>query len=412
MASIDPLWLNLAVALGIGLLVGAERERRKGKGPSRAPAGIRTFAVVALLGAVGMTLGGALVVAALALGLAALLGIAYWRNVERDPGLTTETAVMLTLVLGALATEEPSLAAGLAVALAVLLASRERLHRFVRSVLTERELHDFLVLAAATLVVLPLVPNAYMGPYAAINPHLIWVIVILVMAIGAGGHVALRVLGTRIGLPVAGFVSGFISSTATIAAMGARGVRAPALLRPAVAGAVLSTVATVVLMTVLLAATSRATLAALAVPLACAGAAAVAYAALFMLKSLREPGAQPVDEGRAFGLGAAVVLALTMAGVLIVAAALQSRYGDAGLVLAAGAAGLADVHTAVISTVSLVASGKLDAPAAVMPILTALSTNTISKVVVAVVSGGPRYAAQVVPGLVLVAGAAWLGWLL
>lgn len=412
MPPIDSLWINLAAALGIGLLVGAERERRKGEGPSREPAGIRTFTVASLLGAVSMILGGGLIVAAAALGVAILLGVAYWRVADQDPGLTTETAVILTLVLGALAIVEPGLAAGLAVALAALLASRERLHRFVRGMLTERELHDFMVLAAATLVVLPLMPDRYGGPFDAINLRTIWMIVILVMAIGGAGHIALRLLGTRLGLPVAGFVSGFVSSTATVAAMGEQASRAPALLRPAIAGAVMSSVATVVLMTVLLAAMSPAALYALAMPLACAGAAAVAYGALFMFRSLREQHALPAAEQPAFSLRTALALAATITAVLIAVAALKSWYGDAGLIAAAGVAGFADVHAALVSITSLVVSGKLDPGAAAIPILAALSTNTISKLIVALVSGGRRYAMELAPGLLSLAGGAWLGWLL
>lgn len=412
MPSLDSVWINMAVALGIGLLVGAERERRKREGPRREPAGVRTFAVAALLGAVGMALGGALVTAALALGVAILLGAAYWRNADEDPGLTTETAVLLTLALGALAMPEPALAAGLAVALAVLLASRAHLHRFVRSVLSEREMNDFLVLAAATLVVLPLVPNRYIGPFGAINPHVIWLIVVLVMAIGAAGHVALRSLGARVGLPVAGFVGGFVSSTATVAAMGERCARTPSLLRPAIAAAVMSSVATVVLMTIILVAMSPSTLLAMALPLACSGAAALAYGALFMVRSLRETNLPQADERGAFSIKAAVAFAATLAVVLVCVAALKSWYGDAGLIAAAGIAGFADAHAALVSTVSLVASGKLEAAAAVIPILAALSTNTVSKLVVALVTGGPRYALELAPGLLSLAGGAWLGWLL
>jgi K+ potassium transporter integral membrane domain/Domain of unknown function (DUF4010) len=101
--------------------------------------------------------------------------------------------------------------------------------------------------------ILPLVPDRPMGPYGALNPHSIWVIVILIMAISAAGYVAVRLLGTRFGLPVAGLASGFISSTATIAAMGARAAKANEVLASAVAGAVLSTIATIVQLALVLA---------------------------------------------------------------------------------------------------------------------------------------------------------------
>ena len=404
------IWLDLATALGIGLLIGAERERHKGRGPSRSPAGIRTFAVVSLLGAASMLVGGEMLVAASLLATAMLFGVAYWRSVDDDPGLTTETAVLLTLVLGALATRSPGLAAGLAVAVAVLLTSREWLHRFVRSVLTEGELDDLIVLAAATLVVLPLIPDRYAGPFDAINPRTIWIIVILVMAIGATGHVALRALGPRLGLPLVGLASGFVSSIATIAAMGGRVKSDPGQLRPAVTGAVLSTAATIVQMAVLLAATSPPTLAALALPLALAGAAAVASGAYFTRSALREPSLPADKPGRAFSVATALLLAATFAAVLVAAAACNAWFGAAGLIAAAGIAGFADTHSAAVSIASLVAAQRLDAGAAAAPILIALTTNTVSKAVIAVTSGGRSFALRVVPGLVLVVGAAWIGW--
>ena len=151
---------------------------------------------------------------------------------EDDPGLTTEIALIVTTLLGGLSIQKPALAAGLAVTVAGLLAARSRLHHFVRSVITEDELKDALILAGATLVVLPLAPDRPMGPYGALNPHSIWILVILVMAISAAGYVAVRMLGARVGLPIAGLASGFISSTATIGAMAARAAKPRMLLRP------------------------------------------------------------------------------------------------------------------------------------------------------------------------------------
>src|SRR5262249_8019844 len=142
-----PVILNFAVALGIGLLIGAERERRKGEGPSRAPAGIRTFTVASLAGAVSVQVGGELMLAVTTVGVLALTGIAYWRGSQQDPGLTTEIALVLTVLLGGLSIRQPALTAGIAVAVAILLAARDPLHHFVRTVLTEQEVRDALLFA-------------------------------------------------------------------------------------------------------------------------------------------------------------------------------------------------------------------------------------------------------------------------
>ena len=400
--------LNLAVALGIGLLIGAERERRKGEGPARAAAGIRTFAVVSLAGATSVIAGGALVLAVTIAGVAALTAIAYFRSHDEDPGLTTEIAVVLTALLGGLSMQQPALAAGIAVALAVLLAARAPLHHFVRSVLTEAEVRDALIFAGATLVVLPLLPNQSMGPYGALNPRSIWIVVILVMAISAAGYILIRLLGARFGLPIAGFASGFISSTATIGAMGTRVRKSPGIITAAVAGAALSTVATIVLMSLVLAATSIATLRALSIPLICAGIAATAYGAGFTIRTLREKDI-PDQSGQAFSLPVALIFALTLSAVLIVSAALRDWFGETGMIVAAAAAGFVDTHSAAIAVASLVAAGKMTAADAVFPVLAALTTNTMSKMVFAWSSGSQSFALRLIPGLILVAGAAWAG---
>lgn len=409
MTIIDPVILNLAVALGIGLLIGAERERRKGFGPSRSPAGIRTFAVTSLAGAISFLVGGQMLVAIATAGTIVLTAVAYLRGHEDDPGITTEIALTATVLLGGLAMQRPALAGGIGVIVAVLLAAKSGLHRFVGNILTEAELQDALIFAAATLVVLPLVPDRPIGPYGALNPHSIWIIVILIMAISAAGYVAVRVMGTRFGLPIAGLASGFISSTATIAAMGARVAKMREVIGAAVAGAVLSTIATIIQMALVLATTSMATLAALAVPLLCAGVAAAAYGTAFTVLALRQSTETGTQSGRAFSLSTAFMFALTLSIILVACAALQDQFGEKGVIFAAAIAGFADTHSAAISVASLVASGKLTASDALMPILAGLSTNTISKIVLAATSGGLSFAVRVIPGLVLVALAAWVG---
>jgi uncharacterized membrane protein (DUF4010 family) len=412
MSDLQSILLNLAAALGIGLLIGAERERRKGAGPARSPAGIRTFAVASLTGATSTMVGGPVMLAVVVAGVAALSAIAYLRSRDDDPGLTSEIALILTALLGGLAMQQPALAAGMAVGLAALLAARTPLHHFVRSVLTENEVKDALIFAGATLVVLPLLPNQPLGPFEALNPRSIWIVVILVMAISAAGYILVRLLGARFGLPIAGLASGFISSAATIGAMGARVRKSPDVISAAVAGAALSTVATVVQMCLVLAATSISTLRTLAVPMICAGIAAVAYGAAFTVRALRETDAAESQPGHAFSLPVALGFALTLSAVLIASAALREWFGATGAIVAAAAAGFVDTHSAAIAIAALVASGKMTAGDAVFPILAAFTTNTVSKIIFAWSSGSRIYALRLIPGLLLVAGAAWAGALL
>lgn len=409
---LESIVARIAVALGIGLLIGLERERRKGTGLGRGTAGLRTFAASSLAGAIGFVMGGVYLLGVVIAGVILLSAVAYWRSRSKDPGLTSEVALVFTTLLGGLAMEQPALAAGVAVTLAVLLAARTPMHNFVRAVLSEEEVRDGLIFASATLVVLPLLPDAAVGPYGVLNPRTVWTIVILVMLIGAVGHVAVRLLGAKAGLPIAGLASGFVSSIATIAAMGAQGRKAPPLLGAATAGAVLSTVATIAQLFALLAATSLPVVQAMFVSLLCAGTAAALYGAIFTVLAAREKAPAELKPGRAFSLHAAVSLAVAISAVLVASAALRETFGDAGVVIGAAAAGFADTHSPAIAVAALVASGKISAQDAVVPILAAASTNTLSKIAVSFMSGGPGFAVRVVPGLLMVAAAAWGGlWL-
>lgn len=409
---VDPVVLDLGVAVGIGLLIGTERERRKGEGPTRSPAGIRTFTVASLAGAISVVVGGEVLLAITTAGIIALTTAAYWRVHGDDPGLTSEIALIATTLLGGLSMQQPALAAGVAVVIAALLLARTRLHHFVATVLTEGELRDALIIAAATLVVLPMIPDRPMGPFSALNPRSIWILAILVMAIGGAGHVAVRVLGARVGLPLSGLASGFVSSAATIGAMGTRAAQTQDLLAPAIAGAVMSSVATIVQLSLVLAATSVETLRAMAFALMFGGLAAAVYGATFSLHAMRQRSDEQPHAGRAFSIGWALGFAAMLSGILVISAALREWFGETGIIIAAGLAGFVDTHSAAIAVASLVGSGKMSGAEAIVPILTALSTNTITKMVLAASSDGRSFAVRVIPGLIVVILAAWIGGLI
>lgn len=402
-------WLNLAVAIGVGLLVGAERERRKGSGADRSPEGIRTFTIASMLGAISAIFNLWLLIASVVCVTLFTVATRYHQRSE-DPGITTEIALILTVILGGLSMRAPALTAGIAVAVAILLAAKEPMHGFIRTMVTKDELNDFLILAAATLIILPLVPNEFIGPYDAVNPRNIWMIVILVMAINVLGHLVLRWLGTRIGLPLVGLISGFISSIATIAALGARAKETPSLIGEAVAGATLSSLATVLQLAILLAAVHPPALHALALPLVFGGASIVLYGLVLALRSFQKHQAETTKITKTFNVKSAFILAAVITVVLIVSSALKEQFGQMGLVVALGIAGLADVHAPTIAVASQAAAGKLAVEAAVMPILVAFSTNTMAKALVAATSRCAAYAKPLIIGLALQVMAMWLGW--
>jgi uncharacterized membrane protein (DUF4010 family) len=409
MSFVHPLVVGFLVALGVGLLVGIDRERRKSDGATRHPAGLRTFTLGSLLGATAMAVGNEILLAAATLGMVAFAGLSYWRARDGDPGLTTETALVLTTLLGGLAIPHPEFAAGLGVVVAVLLAARSPLHRFVRSVLTDDELRDLLIFAAAALVVLPLLPDKPIGPYGALNLRTVWTIVILVMGVSALGYIAVRLVGPRYGLPLSGLASGFVSSSATIAAMGTRVKEEPELMKPAVAGAMLSSVATVVQLAILIAATNMPTLQALWLPLVFSGVAAVLYGGAFTLWALSQSTQKHEVQGNAFNLTTALAFAAILAVVLVAAAAAQDWFGEAGVLVAASVAGFADTHSAAVSIASLVTDNRIKPPQTIIPVLAAFTTNTVTKMTFAVTAGGRTFALYVMPGLLLMLLAAWAG---
>jgi uncharacterized membrane protein (DUF4010 family) len=227
------------------------------------------------------------------------------------------------------------------------------------------------------------------------------------MTVSAAGYIAIRLMGPRFGLPLAGLASGFVSSAATIAAMGSRARQEPGLARAAIAGAVLSTVATIVQLAILIAATSRETFLALALPLVASGTVALLYGFLFTVRTLRSKAPPTTARGHPFSLKTAVIFAAAIAVMLFVSAALNARMSKTGVVVAVTATGFADTHSPAVSIASLVSIGTLDVRHAVFAILGALTTNTFTKILLAFTSGGRRFGIQVVPGLLLVISSAW-----
>ena len=341
-----------------------------------------------------------------------IVGLSYWRTRDDgDPGITTEIALVLTVPVGALAMRDPAAAGAASVMVALLLAARKGFHHFVSSMLSEEEVHAALILAAAVVVVMPLLPDRPFGPFDALNPRSIWRLVVLVLAIGATGHIAVRVAGPRFlrAAPTPAFTAKFVSSSATIGAMGSRAAKSPKVLGAATAGAILSTVATVIQMAAVVGATSAPTLEAMTWSLVVAGVAAAGYGAVFTIRALRQAPERSEQSDRAFSLSSALIFAATLSAVLLGSAALREWFGEAGAIAAAGLAGFVDTHATAISIAALVAAGKMTPADAVFPILVGMSTNTVTKIVVASTAGGRSFAIRVIPGLILVIAAAWAG---
>ena len=400
---------SLALALGLGLLIGVDRERRKGSGPMRQFAGIRTFSLVALAGAVAQSLNQTWITLVAAVLVATLAVISHMKDRSKDPGVTTEMALFVTFLLGVLAVEHQAVAAAGGVVVAGLLAARVPLQHFSTRILSEQELRDALVLAGAALIILPLAPNQQLAWLGGVNPRTVWLLVLLIMGVQAAGHVALRLFGARLGLPLSGLVAGFVSSTATIAAMGARARKHPEMRMACVAGAWFSTVSTALQVGLIALVLQPAALRSLGPALGFALATALALGLLALWRSDLLPDDGQV-KGRAFSLAQSIGLALLLSGITAAVAWVQGIFGTLAVYAATALAGFADAHSPAAAVITLSAQGSIDSTSMLTAVLLAFSTNSVSKIVAAYAAGGARFGTPVSLGLVAVAVAAWLPW--
>lgn len=394
------LAMGLMAALGSGLLIGLERERHKGRGHAgtraQEPAGLRTFTIAALSGALahGLAVPGLVAVGALA--VTVLAAMAYFRSSERDPGLTTEMALLATYLIGVLCVQAPLLGAPAAVTLTALLSARTALHRFATRMLREDELHDGLLLAALALVVLPLMPTEPLPWLAGMKAHTLMGLMLLLLGLQAFGYVALRLLGAQTGLALSGLMSGLVSSTATIAAMGQRARAEPPLFLACAAGAVMSSAATWLQASLmLLALAPQAAMSFL--PLGLAGMAVAGGAGLLLARQARQQGSAPSSgrteqRGGPLRLKEAALIALLLSGVTVAVSWAEQRFGSSGLLGAVGLTGLADAHAPVASLAGLVHAGQIDARLMCQGVLIAITSNSLTRSLTAWLAGGPRFA--------------------
>ena len=388
---------RLAVALGIGLLVGIERgwqEREEPEGGRTA--GIRTYTLIALLGGVSAVLlpvAGPWPLTGVLLSLSA--AFTWFKHREsikaNDYSVTGVVAALITFVLGAVAIAGSiQVAVSAGIAMTLLLAARTSLHTWLRK-LTWPELRSGLLLVAMTFLALPLLPNRPIDPWGAINPHQLWLLTIMIAAISGAGYAAVKIAGPKRGVLFGALATGLVSSTsATLTS--ARRVQqggSPGLLATGAAiASAMSFLRTLVIALIIVPE--------IAVYLAAAFVPAMAVVAVMALLFWR--GAELEKENAASlagSLGNPIDIAFVLrfgallAAVLAITKLAAHAFGASSFVGLAAATGIVDVDPITLSAPSVAMAG---APAtAAIGVLVAAVSNMTSKSVIAFAVGGRAY---------------------
>jgi uncharacterized membrane protein (DUF4010 family) len=370
--------ISFAVSLGIGLLIGLERERNP-----TAKAGVRTFALVALCGTlatlVAERLGAAWTVPLGLAAVAAMLIAAYARDEpHEEPGTTTVIAAMVCYLLGVLAgLGEAPLAGALAIGVTALLYFKPEIEG-VSTALKRHEQVSVLQFLVVTFIVLPILPDKTYGPYEVLNPRNIWLMVVLISGIGLAGYVALQLVGERRGVLLTGILSGLVSSTAATLLYARRSRESEAMQRVALTVVPLANLVPIARIGVLAAVVAPGILPTLGPVLAAALVAGLGVAAALIPRDGRSDA--PVAESRnPAELGAALRFAAFYALVLLAAAWLSDVAGSRGLYAAALSSGLADIDPINLSALNLFGQGRLPAQNAVAAIGLAYASNVAFK---------------------------------
>lgn len=386
------VYITLGISLGIGLLIGLQRERTESR-----LGGIRTFPLMSLLGTFCGLLAeqyGAWVIVA---GFVALLGtliisdfLAKQTN-DAEHGQTTEIAALLTFGVGTyLVKGDRGIAALAAGIIVVLLHLKEPMHRFVEK-MGHRDMTAIVQFVVITLIILPLVPNRSYGPMKVLNPFDIWRMVVLIVAISLAGYVALKLMGPQSGALAGGVLGGLVSSTATTISYARRTKETPEATRLAVFVVQVASTMAYVRVLVIVAIIAPGVVAQIALPVA-----AVLFwmilisAALFIIvRGEKEPVQPPRNPAQ---LKSAFAFGIIYAVVLLATALVKAHFGSAGLYVVAGTSGLTSMDAITISISRQLANHGVEAVNGWRLLLIASMANLIFKGAASAVLGEKRFA--------------------
>lgn len=391
------LLLGSAVAGGIGLFIGLEREHSDTSAAegdhSDDHLGVRTFAILAMFGWICGVLGDELAwLPPAGLVVAAALVLAhYYRVGDKDLGLTTEVAAVTTFALGMLVHHRRDLAVAVGLAVTLLLIAKPWFRRTIPK-LRRVELTATLQLAIVLAVVLPLLPVEARDPWGVLSPRKIGLFIVLIAGISYVGYILNRLLGASRGAGLAGLVGGLASSTAVTAAMAQQSRADERMMVPGQLATFLANMVMFVRVLVVTALIDRSIAAALALPLGLMGAVMLAGGAWKFVALRREAAGEPhrpdgVALSNPFALLPALKWGVVLSVVLVASAVAQQHFGDRGLYITAAASGLADVDAVTLAVSRQSQQGALLPAVASLAITIAVVANTLVKGTMSVVLG-------------------------
>src|SRR2546427_5967379 len=346
------------VSLLLGLLLGLERQRSK---RGEAFAGIRTFPLFALCGFFGglaAQKGAPVALPAILLAVAGFGLLSYARATDADAGVTTEMGGLLAAVLGAVvAWGEVAVAGSATVVVTLLLTLKAPLHRIAGTV-SEDEILAILKFAVVAVVVLPLLPDRPLGPYGALVPRTVGLMVVVLSGVSLAGYLLVKVLGHRAGWALAGGLGGLVSSTATTLSFSSRARGAGDQVSPLAVGVILASTVLYVRGAVVVALLDRSLAVHLAPRLAVLFGVGLLFAAVQYRRNQNKESREAISLGNPVELGRAVTLALIFAAVIVVARAAQERLGTAGFWAVGAVGGLVDVDAVAVAAARLRQAGR------------------------------------------------------
>ncbi|MBN1541714.1 MgtC/SapB family protein [candidate division KSB1 bacterium] len=402
------LLYRFGAALAVGILIGMQREYAGGEKKSEIAAGVRTFSLLSLLGCLAAMVSDLLnspwPLVASVLGIALLLAINYYfEAARREPGLTTETAALLTLFVGALTYTHrviPAIAA--AVLITFLLSFKPALHQFARR-LTVEDITGTLKFALISAVVLPILPNRPYGPepFDVFNPYRIWLLVVMISGISFLGYLLIKLIGSKRGIGLTGFLGGLASSTAVTLSFSQKS-RRNSKLSSSFALAITIAWTVMFLRMLIVVAILNVSLAKMLVwPLSASIVVGLIYCLFLYRKYVRGDEKSDVEFSNPFELGPAIKFASLFVVILLISKIALIRFGDAGLYFSSFFSGLADVDAIALSVAQLSADASLTIKVASRAIVLAAVSNTLSKGAIVIATGDPALRRAIWPGFVL-----------